>query len=421
MYGVLVAGDRQSPAGPPGDWRLFRTFTAENFRGWGASHVWRFFWFFNLVLLLFTLLFSAFILLAGLVALAGQAWGGVAALGVGCGGVLPLFFLLLLMSLWVGVAQADLANNDSSVRTASRRARRVLGKRLGGLLLIMLLGMVASVVLSMVFLPLSLGIDLAFRDAMIGGLVLKGVMYVVQWGVSGAIQVALAGSLVALVLDECRGGPLISRRRVRHRGWRRRCYRAPPALARCRRPARFPRCRPSLSAGAACRRRADASAALAAGARAAPGSAKLPAPAPVVRPGVTVVSPSASASAWPPTWRRSCCLLRLRGHRRTGAARVPVIAASRRAAFRGRRARGVPPPGRRASGRGPGEGSGGGCSARPEKPPTRCSTRAPIFTARIGVTRHTTRRRPRSSTADPGRRRGMGGERGLGRRQGRPR
>ncbi|MEO8504000.1 MAG: hypothetical protein ABI609_08900 [Acidobacteriota bacterium] len=204
MYGVLVAGDRQSPAGPPGDWRLFRTFTAENFRGWGASHVWRFFWFFNLVLMLFTVLFAGFILLAGLVALAGQAWGGVAAVGVGCGGVLPLFFLMLLMGLWVGVAQADLANSDSSLRVASRRARRVLGKRLGGLLLIMLLGMVASVVVSMVFVPLSLGIDLAFRDAMFGGLVLKGVMYLVQWGVSGALQVALAASLVALVRDEAR-------------------------------------------------------------------------------------------------------------------------------------------------------------------------------------------------------------------------
>ena len=40
--------------------------------------------------------------------------------------------------------------------------------------------------------------------SMMGGLVLKGVMYVVQWGLSGAIQVALAASLVALVRDESR-------------------------------------------------------------------------------------------------------------------------------------------------------------------------------------------------------------------------
>lgn len=204
LYGVLVAADRQAPAGPPGDWRLFRTFSGPNFRGWGAHHVWRFFWFYNLVLVVFTVLAAGFALLIGLVAVAGQAWGGVAAVGVGCGGMLPLIFLLLVAGLWVWAAQADLANADSTVAHTSRRALRLVGRRFGGLLLIVLIGMAASVALSMVFLPLSMATSLVFRDSFAAGMVLRGVLVVIQWGASGAIQVALAGAMVALVRSELR-------------------------------------------------------------------------------------------------------------------------------------------------------------------------------------------------------------------------
>ena len=135
-------------------------------------------------------------------AIAAQSWGGVGAVGVGCGGMLPLFFLLLVAGLWTWAAQAELANADATVRVASKRALRLVGRRAGGLLLILLLGMAASMALSMVFLPLSMAISLVFRDSLFGGLVLRGLLMVVQWGASGVIQIALAASMVALARSE---------------------------------------------------------------------------------------------------------------------------------------------------------------------------------------------------------------------------
>ncbi len=204
LYGILVAGDRQAPAGPLADWRLFRTWSSENFRGWGAHHVWRFFWFFNLVLVIGTLLLAAFLVFLGLVAVGGQSWGAVTAFAVGCGSVLPMFLVLLFLALWTLVAQADLASEDSSVRVASRRALRIVGRRFGGLLLILLLGIVASIVVAMVFMPVSLMISLVTRDSLVAGMVLRGVLAVFQWGVGGVVQVGVAASLVALVRSELR-------------------------------------------------------------------------------------------------------------------------------------------------------------------------------------------------------------------------
>ena len=215
LYGLLVAGDRQAPAGPvtarsapgaspPGDWRLFRTWSSENFRGWGAHHVWRFFWFFNFALLVLTLILAAFAVFIGLVAVGGQSWGAVTAIAVGCGSVLPLILLLLFFGLWTLVAQADLASEESGVRLASRRALRIVGRRFGGLLLIVGLGIIASIVLAMVFMPLSLMVSLVTRDGLIMGMVLRSLLAVVQWGVGGVIQVGVAGSLVALVRSELR-------------------------------------------------------------------------------------------------------------------------------------------------------------------------------------------------------------------------
>ena len=57
--------------------------------------------------------------------------GRGAALGIGCGGALPLGFLALVAGLWFHVAQADLAREGSGVRAASRRGLDVLGRRLG--------------------------------------------------------------------------------------------------------------------------------------------------------------------------------------------------------------------------------------------------------------------------------------------------
>lgn len=210
LYGILVAGDRQSPAGPvtagsaTGDWRLFRTWSGNNFRGWGAHHVWRFFWFFNLVLVLGTLGLAAFLVFVGLIAMGAQSWGAGTAFAVGCGSIVPMLLVLLFFGLWTLVSQADLASADSSVGVASRRALRIVGRRFGGLLVIVGLGIVASLALAMAFMPFSLAVSLVTRDGWISGLVLRTLLAVVQGGLGGVIQVGVAASLVALVRSELR-------------------------------------------------------------------------------------------------------------------------------------------------------------------------------------------------------------------------
>jgi hypothetical protein len=201
-YGVLVAADRQAPAGPGGDWRWFRTWSGRDFAGWAGRYLWRFFWFLNLYAALASLLLLLFVLLmAGAVA-GGQRWGWPAALGIGCGGTLPLLFLGVVLGLWMSLAQADLAREGSGVALATRRGLRVLGRRLGGVLLVWLLFVAASTALAMVFTPFSLGADLLLRDAPAVSLAVGLAVAAVQALASSALTIALAAGLVALMRDD---------------------------------------------------------------------------------------------------------------------------------------------------------------------------------------------------------------------------
>jgi hypothetical protein len=208
-YGVLVNADRQAPAGAGGDWRWFRTWSGRDFNGWAGRFLWRFFWLANFYFLLASLLLLASAVLLGGALLGAQRWGWPAGVGIGCGGALPLLFLGVVLVLWVALAQADLARDGSGVGRASRTGMRVLGRRLGGVLLIALLFAAAASSVAMVFAPFSLGSDLMLRDAPAASLVVSLLLGAVQALVSSALGVVLAGSLVALVRAEVpeRGDP----------------------------------------------------------------------------------------------------------------------------------------------------------------------------------------------------------------------
>lgn len=201
-YGILVTADRQALPGPPRDQRLFRTFTLRDFLGWGGRYVWRFFWFFNL----FCVLVSLVLLLAALwlvfIVRGGERWGGSAALGIGCGGFLPLAFLVLVLSLWFYVAQADLAREASGVGAASRVGLSVLGQRLGAVVLLFLLLLIAAVALAIAFLPLSAGVDLLLPDAPVARAAVHVLLFLLQGLPSAVLTLALAAALVALVRSE---------------------------------------------------------------------------------------------------------------------------------------------------------------------------------------------------------------------------
>lgn len=202
-YGVLTAADRQALPGSRRRREFFRTFSLRDFLGWGTLYVWRFL---RLLLLFWGLVF----LLGGVVVVwllflgvgAGQ-WGESAALGIGCGGVLPVGFLVLVTGLWLNLAQADLAREGASVGAASRRGIAVLGRRLGAVCGLFLLTVAALAALAIVFFPLSAALDalLAGAPLLLRALV-RCLLFLLQSLPNTLLAMVLAGSLVALMRSE---------------------------------------------------------------------------------------------------------------------------------------------------------------------------------------------------------------------------
>jgi hypothetical protein len=204
-YGVLTAADRQALPGSRRRRDFFRTFSLRDFAGWGALYVWRFF---GALLLFWGLAFPlglAVLLWVVFTVAGGGRWGGAAALGIGCGGALPLGFLVLVTGLWFHLAQADLAREGSGVRTASRRGLAVLGRRLGAVTVLFLLALAAALGLAAVFLPLS-----AVADGLLAGApapmmmraLVRLLLLLLQSLPNTLLAMVLAGALVALVRSE---------------------------------------------------------------------------------------------------------------------------------------------------------------------------------------------------------------------------
>jgi hypothetical protein len=202
-FGVLSAGDRQAPPGPPPrDRRWFRTFSLGDFSGWGGRYLWRFCAFFGVAGLfgiLWMLLLAAWL---GFAAYGASRWGGGAGFGIGCGGALPVLFLSLLLFAWFYVAQADLARDGSGAWRAARRAFDVIGRRLGAVILLFVLFLVAAFALAFAFFPLSLAADVALRGQPGVRLVVSLAFSFLQAVPQLFLNLALAGALVALVRSE---------------------------------------------------------------------------------------------------------------------------------------------------------------------------------------------------------------------------
>lgn len=202
-FGVLTSADRQALPGSRRRRDFFRTFSPRDFLGWGALYVWRY-------LRLLLVFWGVVFLLGGTVALwlilmaaGGGRWGSPAVLGIGCGGSLPLGFLALVTALWLGLAQADLAREGSSVRISSRRGLDVLGRRLGAVILLFLLALLAALALAVVFLPVASAADslLAGAPLLMRALV-RFLLLLIQSFPNTLLAMILAGALVALVRSE---------------------------------------------------------------------------------------------------------------------------------------------------------------------------------------------------------------------------
>jgi len=204
-YGVLTAADRQALPGGRRQRLLFRTFSLRDFLGWGGLYVWRFFGMLVLCVGLALLVGMGVLLWLVFMGAGGARWGAPAAMGIGCGGALPVGFLLLVLGLWFHVAQAGLAREGSGVRAAARQGLSVLGRRLGTVIALAVLFVGIAVVLAFVFLPLS-----AVTDSLLAGAprlraLVQLILLLLQSLPSTLLAVGLAGSLVALVRSETKG------------------------------------------------------------------------------------------------------------------------------------------------------------------------------------------------------------------------
>lgn len=199
IMAVLLAGERQALPGEPRDWRLFRTFEWRSFTGWGGRLMGRYFWLINLYLVLFLAAVLVWTLVIVLTFWGGQRWGGAAAWGIGCGGSLPMVFVLVVLVLWYLLAQADLPREGSSVARSGRRALEVLGRRPGGVLLLVGVYFVASLLLGFGTAPLGLLAAPLAEDSPLAWCFGQLIIYALQMVVSGVLNVAFFGSTVALV------------------------------------------------------------------------------------------------------------------------------------------------------------------------------------------------------------------------------
>jgi len=201
-YGVLAAGDRQAPPRVPRDRHFFRTFSLRDFFGWGGLYFGRFLRFYALYFI--AVFFLALLALAwiGLAVYGAARWGGGAAFGFGCGGALPLAFLVLLLAAWLYVAQADLTREDSGALAAARRALEVIGRRLGAVILLFVLFFVALIGLGLLFGLLSIAVNLGMQDQPIARTAVGFALSFLQSIPQIFLNVALAAALVALVRSE---------------------------------------------------------------------------------------------------------------------------------------------------------------------------------------------------------------------------
>jgi hypothetical protein len=205
IYGVLTAGDRQAPRGAPKGSQWFRTFSCRDWRGWGGHFMWRFFWLFNLVVLVSMLWLLLPVVLVLISVWGGEAWGTGAGFAIGCAGAIPLTFSLLVFALWASLAQATLVGRDAGVLQATRGALQVLGRRLGAVLFIFIVVILGSVFVSLGFSLLSAVLTLTLSQLDFVLMVGKITIGMIQLAFSSAFGIGLAATLIGLVRSETSG------------------------------------------------------------------------------------------------------------------------------------------------------------------------------------------------------------------------
>lgn len=209
IVGVLLTGERQAHPEAQlraGGWRWFKTFSVTDFSGWGGRHLWRFFWFFHLMITAWMLVALVAVLLMAGLGVAWQSWGGGAAFGLGCGGSIPLAFLFWVLMAWSVLAQPAVALPESGAVRGSVLGFQILGRRLGAASLLLLVMLVLSVLVGLVLGMGRMVFDVLFAERWGLRMAVLGVSTVAQWLLASAINVWALAAYASLVVSDPEAG-----------------------------------------------------------------------------------------------------------------------------------------------------------------------------------------------------------------------
>ena len=204
---VLLAGDAQAPPLRGAPAAVFRTFTWSGFVGWASRYGLRIFWVINLFLLFLTLLLLLCTLPFLLVAVSSESDTSLLGCVVGCGLALPVGFAGLVLVIAMTVAQICAVEEGATTLGATRRAFRITGSRLGGLLLLYLLAICGSLAVTTFFSVVGLVLKLALAHAETLLAVLSGGLGLVEFVLSVCLTLVMTAAIVSLVRAELRTQP----------------------------------------------------------------------------------------------------------------------------------------------------------------------------------------------------------------------
>ncbi len=208
VLGALWAGDAQSPPGAGRPAISFRTWSPRFYVAEANRLFFRLLGYYG-ILLGFVIVWLLLVLgLVLAIAATGQGFDGGAALAIGCGGAIPLFFLLFVLALAASVGQADVPRPDGSAFSAVRTGFRVLGSRLGACALLYLIFFAAVVAVATTEGIFNFSAGLLLRGSPGASLATGGLLFLIQTLVQTALTLALSAALIALVrADRVAAGP----------------------------------------------------------------------------------------------------------------------------------------------------------------------------------------------------------------------
>lgn len=190
LYGVLVEETSKSDTG---------ALELRRFAEHGRRHLWRFFGLLHLFVLYLTGVMFLWLWVVWLAVWGWAAWGDLALLSIGCGGMVPVGFFGATLSLWFLLARADVTRPESGVRQAQSRAWAVLRRRPGAVAVLGLLFLVLGTVASGLLAPVDVLAGRLLEPWSGAWWLLRGSVEMVSWAVYAAVAVFVGATTITFM------------------------------------------------------------------------------------------------------------------------------------------------------------------------------------------------------------------------------